>query len=81
MKVKQKTKKPKSKKKSLFVIAAVICMVGVVGYISKYWLGDDNFIEEKAEQFIEKNTGLTLDLSPSSPESPKRYSWSESTND
>ena len=51
------------------VIAGIIVVVALtVGYISKKYLGDDNIVEEVAEKVIDSETGIDIDLSPSSPE-------------
>lgn len=56
---------------SLIIISIVvgICLIG--GLASTLFLGDDNPIEEVAEQVIEKETGQDVDLTPSSPEKNK----------
>ena len=45
-----------------------LIVVVVVGYLSSFWLGDDNAIEEVAENILEKHVGIDLDLTPNSPE-------------
>lgn len=53
---------------SLIIISIVvgICLVG--GLASTYFLGDDNPVEEVAEEVIKKETGMDVDLSPATPE-------------
>lgn len=56
-------------------IAISLCIVAAaVGIGSKYIFSgqEDNPIEEAAEELIKKQTGLDVDLSPSSPEKGKR---------
>lgn len=50
------------------VVFTVLIVVVVVGYLSSFWLGDDNAIEEVAENILEKHVGIDLDLTPNSPE-------------
>lgn len=49
------------------VLIAVV-LLGVVGYFSSRFLGDDNIVEETAESIIELHTGADIDLSEDSPE-------------
>ena len=55
-------------------IKAVI-VAGALGVAAgaKYFfkMKDDNFVEEFAEQVIDKETGFDVDLSPGSPEDKK----------
>ncbi len=44
----------------------VISIILIVG--SVYFFGPDNFIEEKAEEIIKEKTGISIDLTPASPE-------------
>ncbi len=50
----------------IFIIIVVVCAIG--GIISDRYLGDDNQIEEAAEAIIKEETGVNIDLSPSTPE-------------
>lgn len=50
----------------LFIAIVSICVIG--GVISRTFYGPDNAIEELAEDIIEQETGIHLDLSPSTPE-------------
>ena len=54
----------------LIILIAIVVVAGVVGVGSKYFFGfkDDNVIEEIAEGVIKDETGVDVDLSPSSPE-------------
>lgn len=47
---------------------AIVAAAGAIAY--KYWSKavDDNPVEEAAEQIIEKQTGVNIDLSPKTPE-------------
>ena len=49
-------------------IIIIISVVGLIGFMSSRILGNDNPIEELAEEIIENETGINLDLSPSSKE-------------
>ena len=53
---------------SLLLVAAVVLVCTAGGVISGYFLGHDNKIEEVAEVLIQKETGVALDLSPSTPD-------------
>jgi hypothetical protein len=53
---------------SLIIITVVVGICLIAGLTSTLFLGDDNPIEEIAEQVIEKETGQDVDLTPSSPE-------------
>lgn len=53
---------------SILVAIVVICTIG--GLASRCWWKDDNAIEEIAEEIIEKETGVAIDLSPATPENP-----------
>lgn len=41
---------------------------GIIGYVSYYFLGADNPVEEECEKVIQEETGLKIDLS--SPAAP-----------
>ena len=49
----------------ILILIAVVCF-----YAAKYMFkfNDDSFIEEKLESYIEDQTSLDIDLTPSSPE-------------
>lgn len=55
---------------SLIIIGILvgICVLG--GITSTIWLGPDNPVEEVAEKIIEDETGLKVDLTPETRESP-----------
>ena len=46
----------------------IIAFAIAAGLGSRYFLGDDNPIEEASEDIIKKEIGLDIDLSPQSPE-------------
>jgi ABC-type glycerol-3-phosphate transport system substrate-binding protein len=49
----------------------LVLVLGVALYYASYAIKDykhDNALEEIIEKVIEKNTGITVDLSPESPE-------------
>jgi len=52
----------------MYITAAIVAVAVVVGIASRWWLGSDNCIEEKAEVLIEQHTGIDIDLSPDTPE-------------
>lgn len=56
---------------AFFVAAA---LVGVVGYLSTPFLGDDNPIEEMCEKIIQEELGFEVDLTPKSPEDSHAFS-------
>ena len=49
---------------NVFWIVVVCIIATTIGIISIKYLGNDNPIEEAAEQIIESETGLDIDLSP-----------------
>ena len=51
----------------LLVVCIIVVALGV-GYLSSRWLGHDNAVEEAAEEVIESQTGMMIDLSPDSKE-------------
>lgn len=46
----------------------IIIISVIIGYVSIYYLGHDNKIEERCEETVKDVSGLDLDLTPSSPE-------------
>ncbi len=50
------------------VIVTIVGLSILVGIGSKFFLGDDNVVEEVAEQIIDDKTGIDIDLTPSSKE-------------
>jgi len=52
----------------LAIKAAIIGASLIVGVFSSQYFGNDNPIEEYAEQIIEQQSGINVDLSPNSPE-------------
>ena len=54
---------------SIIVIGVIIGACALVGIISSKYLGrDDAFIEEFSEEVIAEFTGVSIDLTPDSPE-------------
>jgi len=49
------------------VIVVIVVVCTVAGLASRFIFGPDNAIEQVAETVIEKETGMTIDLSPDSP--------------
>jgi len=51
------------------IILIVVVSIAIVGGLSSvYFLGHDNPVEEFAERVIEEETGVNIDLTPSTPE-------------
>lgn len=46
----------------------ILLVASVIGLVSVKYLGDDNPIEEISEEIIKVETGVTIDLTPLSPE-------------
>ena len=42
----------------------ILFIIALIGFISVYFYGDDNPIEEVSEFIIKQETGLDIDLSP-----------------
>jgi hypothetical protein len=59
-----------NKKENIIKVIVVILAI-ILGISSAYFLGDDNFVEEIAEEVIQEETGINIDLTPNSPE-PKK---------
>ena len=55
----------------ILITAGIIALSLILGVGSSYYIGDDNPIEEKAEDVIKNQTGLDVDLSPSTKETKK----------
>ena len=53
------------------ILIGVLIVALSVGYLSSRWLGDDNEIEELAEDIIKMKTGMDIDITPNSPEPRK----------
>lgn len=53
---------------SMVIVLVVVGIAAAAAVISSCFLGPDNPVEESAEAVIKEQTGLDLDLSPSSPE-------------
>ena len=57
------------KLKKLLINKYVIALyAGILGYYSTLFFGDDNPVEEVAEEIIKIETGLDIDLTPHSHE-------------
>ncbi len=52
---------------SVLVVGILVVALGI-GYVSSRFLGEDNPIEEAAEEVIESQTGVDIDLTPRSNE-------------
>jgi hypothetical protein len=53
---------------SLLIVIVVAVVAAAIGYGSSKYLGDDNPVEEAAEEVIEADTGIDIDLTPGSKE-------------
>lgn len=58
----------KLREASLIIIFSIVAICVVGGITSRYFFGNDNAIEEEAEEIIKEKTGVDIDLSPSTPE-------------
>jgi uncharacterized protein YpmB len=54
-----------NQKRENIIKMIVIFLVVILGVGSVYFLGDDNPVEEIAEEIIEEETGIKIDLTPS----------------
>jgi hypothetical protein len=54
-----------NQKRENIIKMIVIFLVIILGVGSVYFLGDDNPVEEIAEEIIEEETGIKIDLTPS----------------
>ncbi len=54
---------------SVIVVVVIIGVCVIGGILSTVWLGKDTAIEEIAEKVIQEETGINIDLTPSSKES------------
>ncbi len=50
------------------IVVGILVVALVAGYVSSRFLGEDNPVEEAAEEVIESQTGVDIDLSPKSKE-------------
>lgn len=46
----------------------ILILVVIIGLGSVYFYGDDNAVEEISEEIIKQETGIHIDLTPSTPE-------------
>lgn len=59
------------------VLISVAIVVGIIGYSTHFFLGDDNPIEESCEKIIKDTTGMDIDLTPDSPENVSKVVTTE----
>jgi len=52
----------------IIVLICILVIAASAGVISVKYLGHDNAVEEAAEEVIKAETGVNIDLSPSSDE-------------
>lgn len=50
---------------TFFIMGCITILAVLIGTISVKYLGNDNIVEEIAEDVIKEETGLSIDLSPS----------------
>lgn len=50
------------------IIVVIVVSACIAGIVSKHYLGNDNFVEQTAEDVIQQETGVEVDLSPDSVE-------------
>lgn len=53
---------------SVLIFLAIVITACAVGLFSSKYLGDDNPIEQAAEEIIKEETGIKIDLTPNSKE-------------
>lgn len=46
----------------------ILILVVIIGLGSVYFYGDDNAVEEISEDILKQETGIDIDLTPSTPE-------------
>ena len=49
---------------NIILISAIVSAAALIGYVSYYFMGPDNKVEEACEDVIKMETGTTVDLSP-----------------
>ena len=49
---------------NIIMISAIVSAAALIGYVSFYFMGPDNQVEEACEEVIKVETGTTIDLSP-----------------
>lgn len=52
----------------IIILVAIVVGAAVIGVVSVKYLGSDNAVEEVAEEVIKAETGVNIDLTPSSKE-------------
>ena len=52
-------------------ILIVVCVVSLIGVLSVKYLGNDNPVEEAAEEVIKLETGQQIDLTPGTQDAAK----------
>lgn len=52
----------------IVIIIGIVAICSIGGYFSARYFGDDNAVEEVAEEVIKEETGFDVDLSPESKE-------------
>lgn len=57
---------------SLLIVIVIFVTAVVIGMGSTYFFGDDNEVEEVAEEVIQADTGMKIDLSPARHQAPAK---------
>lgn len=52
----------------LLAVSIIVSICVIISFISYYFWGSDNPVEEACEGIIKDETGVDIDLSPGSPE-------------
>lgn len=50
---------------SLLILVSIVLVSAAIGFASRHYLGPDNVVEQAAEDVIQIETGVRVDLSPS----------------
>lgn len=59
----------------LIILIVVISACAIGGAISGYFWYQDNPVEEVAEEIIKNQTGIDVDLTPTTPENPSKIAF------
>ena len=50
---------------NIIMISAIVSAAALIGYVSFYFMGPDNKVEQECETIIQMETGQSVNLSPS----------------
>lgn len=56
------------KAKGIILLILTVTLLAIIGLTSAYFFGNDNIVEETAEDLIKTHTSLDIDLTPLSRE-------------